>query len=135
MVFPEDSAAIVVLTNQDAAPAASAIANQIAQILFTTEDKLADSRTAQARAIFDGPPARDDRPLTLHVERERVLQRPGAPGFPIDLGPLGTPTSFVQTRSRARRDDLPVVSSDVPEPCSAGCGRTRCPTGSWSSIK
>ncbi|HYU51820.1 MAG TPA: serine hydrolase domain-containing protein, partial [Gemmatimonadaceae bacterium] len=39
MVFPEDSAAIVVLTNQDAAPASGAIANQIAQILFATEDK------------------------------------------------------------------------------------------------
>src|SRR6202008_635368 len=46
IVFPEDSAAILVLTNQDAAPAASAIANQIAQTLFTTDDKLAESRTA-----------------------------------------------------------------------------------------
>src|SRR3954470_14456529 len=46
ILFPEDSAAIVVLTNQDAAPASGAIANQISQILFTTEDKLADSRTA-----------------------------------------------------------------------------------------
>ncbi|HJQ54553.1 MAG TPA: serine hydrolase domain-containing protein, partial [Gemmatimonadaceae bacterium] len=54
IVFPEDSAAIVVLTNQDAAPASGAIANQISQILFTTEDKLADSRTAQAKAIFEG---------------------------------------------------------------------------------
>src|SRR5438046_6529994 len=50
IVFPEDSAAIVVLTNQDAAPAASAIANQIAQILFTREAKLAQSRPAQANA-------------------------------------------------------------------------------------
>src|SRR5437868_2821867 len=54
MVFPEDSAAIVVLTNQDASSAASTIANGISQILFATEDKLADSRTAQAKAIFEG---------------------------------------------------------------------------------
>ncbi len=54
MVFPDDSAAIVVLTNQDAAPASGAIANQIATALFATDDKLAASRTAQARAIFDG---------------------------------------------------------------------------------
>src|SRR5439155_3265166 len=53
MVFPEDSAAIVVLTNQDAAPAATTIANEIAQILFVTEDKLSESKTAQARAIFE----------------------------------------------------------------------------------
>jgi secreted trypsin-like serine protease len=50
----EDSAAIVVLTNQDAAPASGTIARQIATALFTTEDKLAESRTAQAKAIFDG---------------------------------------------------------------------------------
>src|SRR6266487_2477620 len=38
MVFPEDSAAVVVLTNQDAAPASGAIAQQISQVLFATED-------------------------------------------------------------------------------------------------
>src|SRR6478752_3313639 len=54
MVFPEDSAAVVVLTNQDAAPASGTIAQQIAQTLFTTEDALAANRTAQARAIFEG---------------------------------------------------------------------------------
>jgi hypothetical protein len=54
MVFPDDSVAIVVLTNQDASSAASTIANGIASLLFTTEDKLADSRTAQAKAIFEG---------------------------------------------------------------------------------
>ena len=46
IVFPEDSAAVVVLTNQDAAPASGAIAAQIQQLLFTTEDSLAASRTA-----------------------------------------------------------------------------------------
>src|SRR5205823_7451129 len=54
MVYPEDSAAIVVLTNQDAASAASQIADQIAQILFATQDRLATNRTAQAKAIFEG---------------------------------------------------------------------------------
>ena len=37
-----------------AAPAAGATANGIAQILFTSEDKLTESRTAQAKAIFEG---------------------------------------------------------------------------------
>ncbi len=54
MVFPEDSAAIVVLTNQDAAPASGAIAQEIARALFTTEDSLGANRTAQARTIFEG---------------------------------------------------------------------------------
>src|SRR6185312_10651951 len=54
MVFPDDSAAIVVLTNQDAAPASGAIAQQIARVLFTTEDAMTTERTARARRIFEG---------------------------------------------------------------------------------
>ena len=46
--------AIVVLTNQDAAPASGAIAQQIAQAIFTTEDALSENRTAQARKILEG---------------------------------------------------------------------------------
>jgi D-alanyl-D-alanine carboxypeptidase len=102
MVFPEDSAAIVVLTNQDAAPAASAIANQIAQILFTTEDKLADSRTAQARAIFDGlQRGTIDRSL-FTSNANAYFSDQALKDFQSSLGPLGTPTGFVQTRTSLR---------------------------------
>jgi hypothetical protein len=102
IVFPEDSAAIVVLTNQDAAPASGAIANQISQILFTTEDKLADSRTAQAKAIFEGlQKGTIDRSLfTSNVNfyfSDQALK-----DFQSSLGPLGTPTGFVQTRTALR---------------------------------
>jgi len=38
VVFPEDRAAVVVLTNQDAASASDAIANGIAPMLFATND-------------------------------------------------------------------------------------------------
>src|SRR6185312_9174839 len=54
MVFPDDSAAIVVLTNQDAAPASGAIAQQVSRVLFTTEDAMTAERTARARSIFEG---------------------------------------------------------------------------------
>jgi D-alanyl-D-alanine carboxypeptidase len=102
MVFPEDSAAIVVLTNQDAAPASGAIANQIATALFATEDKLAESRTAQARAIFDGlQGGAIDRTL-FTSNANSYFSDQALKDFSSSLGPLGTPTGFVQTRIALR---------------------------------
>src|SRR6266550_7571410 len=94
MVFPEDSAAIVVLTNQDAAPASGAIAQQIAQSLFTTEDALAASRTAQARGTID---------RSLFTSNANAYFSDEAlKDFSSSLGPLGPPTAFVQTRKAER---------------------------------
>jgi CubicO group peptidase (beta-lactamase class C family) len=102
IVFPEDSAAIVVLTNQDAAPAASAIANGIAQILFTSEDKLAGSRTAQAKAIFEGlQRGTIDRSL-FTSNANFYFSDQSLKDFQSSLGPLGAPTGFVQTRTALR---------------------------------
>jgi D-alanyl-D-alanine carboxypeptidase len=102
MVFPDDSVAIVVLTNQDAAPAAGAIGGQISQILFATEDALAANRTAQARAIFDGlQHGTVDR--SLFTSNANAYFSPQAlADFASSLAPLGTPTGFVQTRKSER---------------------------------
>jgi D-alanyl-D-alanine carboxypeptidase len=101
-VFPEDSAAIVVLTNQDAAPASGAIANQIATALFATEDKLGASRTAQARAIFDGlQGGAIDRTL-FTPNANAYFSEQALKDFSSSLGPLGAPTAFVQTRQSLR---------------------------------
>ena len=102
MVFPEDSAAIVVLTNQDAAPAATTIANEIAQILFVTEDKLSESKTAQARAIFEGlQRGTIDRSL-FTSNANFYFSDQALKDFQSSLGPLGAPTGFVQTRTALR---------------------------------
>jgi CubicO group peptidase (beta-lactamase class C family) len=101
-VYPEDSAAIVVLTNQDAAPASSAIANQIARLLFTTEDALAASRTAQARAIFEGlQKGTIDRSL-FTSNANGYFSDAALHDFSSSLAPLGSPTSFVQERTNVR---------------------------------
>ena len=102
MVFPDDSVAIVVLTNQDASSAASTIANGIASLLFTTEDKLADSRTAQAKAIFEGlQKGTIDRSL-FTSNANFYFSDQALKDFQSSLGPLGTPTAFVQTRTALR---------------------------------
>lgn len=101
-VFPDDSAAIVVLTNQDAAPASGAIANQIARLLFTTEDALATSRTAQAKAIFEGlQKGTVDRSL-FTSNANAYFSDVALQDFSSTLGPLGAATGFVQTGTSKR---------------------------------
>jgi D-alanyl-D-alanine carboxypeptidase len=102
MVFPDDSVAIVVLTNQDAAPAAGAIAGQISQVLFAGEDALASNRTAQARAIFEGLQRGTlDRSLFTSNANAYFSQQAIA-DFASSLAPLGSPSAFVQTRRSER---------------------------------
>jgi len=102
MVFPDDSAAIVVLTNQDAAPASGAIARQIAALLFATDDALAQRTTAQARAIFAGlQEGRIDRSL-LTSNASAYFSDQALKDFASSLGPLGAPIGFVQTATQKR---------------------------------
>jgi D-alanyl-D-alanine carboxypeptidase len=102
IVFPEDSAAVVVLTNQDAAPAGSAIGHQIVQALFATEDALAASRTAQARAIFDGLQGGTVDRTLFTSNANSYFSDQALKDFSSSLGPLGTPTGFVQTAKADR---------------------------------
>ena len=102
MVFPEDSIAVVVLTNQDAAPASGAIAQGIARALFTTEDALTASRTEQARAILEGlRQGRIDRSL-LTPNANAYFSDEALQDFAASLAPLGELRSFEQTVTRAR---------------------------------
>lgn len=101
-LFPDDSAAVIVLTNQDAAPASGAIATQIARLLFTTEDVLAANRTAQARAIFDGlQKGTIDRSL-FTSNANGYFSDMALKDFASSLGPLGAPTGFVQMSTSKR---------------------------------
>ncbi|HEX5435957.1 MAG TPA: serine hydrolase domain-containing protein [Gemmatimonadaceae bacterium] len=105
MVFPDDSAAVAVLTNQDAAPAAGAIARDVAQVLFTKQDADTQRRTARAWGIFVG---------LQHGTIDRSLFTPDANAyfsaqalhdFASTLGALGAPESFTQT-SQAERGGM-----------------------------
>lgn len=101
-VYPEDSIAIVVLTNQDAAPASGAIASQIARFLFTTEDALAANRTAQAKSIFEGlQKGTVDRSL-FTSNANGYFSEAALKDFSESLTPLGPPTGFVQTSTSKR---------------------------------
>ena len=105
LVFPDDSAAVVVLTNQDAAPADGLIADQIARVLFTTQDATTESRTVLARGIFIGLQLGTiDRSL-LTADANAYFSASALQDFAASLDPLGAPTGFVQL-SQANRGGM-----------------------------
>ena len=95
-VYPDDSTAIVVLTNQDAAPAYGAIAGAIARALFARQDASTIAHTDLARKIFIGlQKGTIDRTLfTLNANAYFSAQ--AVSDFASSLDSLGTPTGFVQ---------------------------------------
>jgi len=102
VVYPDDSAAVIVLTNQDAAPASSLIAVGIGRTLFTTEDASTRTRTARARAIFDGLQHGTVDRSQLTADASAYFSTQALSDFQSTLAPLGAPAAFVQTGQHER---------------------------------
>ncbi|MEP7086142.1 MAG: serine hydrolase domain-containing protein [Gemmatimonadota bacterium] len=102
IVYPDDSAAVIVLTNQDAVPASALIASAIGRTLFTTEDADTKNRTARARAIFDGLQRGTIDRSQLTEDASAYFSAQALGDFHSTLGPLGVPTGFVQTAQHER---------------------------------
>ena len=99
-MFPDDGDAIVVLTNQDAAVAASQIARRIAPLLF--QDARVTEKEQQARRIFTGlQQGKIDRSL-FTSNANTYFSRQALADFASSLGPLGTPESFTQASQGLR---------------------------------
>ena len=54
VIYPDQRAAIVVLTNSDAADAASAISDKLRELVFASVSPVDEARRKQARSIFEG---------------------------------------------------------------------------------
>ncbi len=101
-VFPDDSAAVVVLTNQDASSAPGTIGSKIARILFKTQDSETTMRTEQARKIFtDLQKGTIDRSL-FTSDANSYFSKQALEDFQSSLGPLGNPEKFTQTSQHER---------------------------------
>lgn len=101
-VFPDDSAAVIVLTNQDAAPASDLIGNQIIRAVFTTQDLTTKSHTDLARKIFVGLQSGSiDRSL-FTADANAYFSTQALKDFASGLDSLGAPTTFVQLRQTNR---------------------------------
>jgi CubicO group peptidase (beta-lactamase class C family) len=102
VVFPDDRAAVVVLTNQDAASASGAIANGIAPLLFATNDPATPAKLEQAKKIFAGlQHGTVDRSLFTD-NANSYFSEPALKDFAAGLGPLGDPQSFTQSSQGLR---------------------------------
>ena len=102
VIFPDDRASIVVLTNQDASDAAGNIADGITPLLFTTNDPAAAGKLEQAKKIFDGlQHGTIDRSLFTD-NANAYFSDQALKDFATGLSPLGPPKSFVQINQGLR---------------------------------
>ena len=101
-VFPDDSAGVVVLTNQDASSAAGSIGMRIAKLLFKTQDAETASRTEQARLIFDGLQKGEIERSLFTSDANAYFSKEALKDFESGLAPLGKPKEFVQTGESKR---------------------------------
>lgn len=102
VVFPDERASVVALTNQDASSAADDIAHGIVPLLFEQNDPATPEKLEQAKKIFAGlQQGKIDRSLFTDNANayfsEQALQ-----DFATGLGPLGTPKQFTQVRQGLR---------------------------------
>jgi len=102
MVFPDERVAVAVLTNQDAAGAATNIARAIAPLLLVSDDPQTPAKLEQARKIFEGlQHGMIDRSLFTD-NANFYFSEQALKDFASGLGPLGTPQEFTQIRQSLR---------------------------------
>ena len=101
VVFPNDKAAIAVLTNQDASPAAAGIARALSPLVL--EQAAGGSEAVeQAREIFVGlQQGKIDRSL-FTANCNAYFDKVALGDFESSLAPLGPPASFNQTAEELR---------------------------------
>jgi len=101
-VYPDDRAAVVVLTNLDATPASGQIASRIASLLFATTDGAATATTELARKIFDGL-QHDQIDRSLFTSNANAyFSEQALKDYASSLGPLGKPQEFAQASQSLR---------------------------------
>ncbi|MEO6829677.1 MAG: serine hydrolase domain-containing protein [Acidobacteriaceae bacterium] len=102
MVLPQDKIAIAVLTNQEAAGAASAIAGKVAAVLAGLPPPEAKQSTGQARQIFLGlQQGKIDRAL-FTANCNAYFDATAMADFESSLRPLGVPLEFRQIARELR---------------------------------
>jgi D-alanyl-D-alanine carboxypeptidase len=102
MVMPDDKIAVVVLTNQDAAEAASEIGNQVRTVVLKAESPQDKAEDERVRKVYDGlQQGKIDRSqftdnANFYFNDQALKDYAGS------LGPLGAPQSFTQASASLR---------------------------------
>jgi D-alanyl-D-alanine carboxypeptidase len=102
IVLPDDKIAVVVLTNQDAAEAASEIGTNVRTMLVSAANPQDPKQDELMRKVYDGlQQGKIDR--TLFTDNANAYFTDQAlKDYAASLGPLGAPESFSQTRTSGR---------------------------------
>lgn len=98
LVYPDDGAAIVVLTNQDASPAPSQLSGKLAEILFDDALPADVAATARARTIFEALQKGQIDRGQFTSNANFYFSEQAVADFKSSLEPLGAPTEFHQAR-------------------------------------
>jgi D-alanyl-D-alanine carboxypeptidase len=102
VIYPDDRAAVVVLTNLDASTGAEQIAKKIKPILFPDQDRNMEERLALVRGIFSGLQlGQMDRAL-FTANCNAYFGEQAIRDFATSLGPLGVPEEFTQASHSLR---------------------------------
>jgi len=102
IALPDDKIAIVVLTNQDAAEAASQIGNQVRTVLLQSENPQDQKEEKKVRKVYDGlQQGKIDRSLFTDNANSYFTDR-ALKDYASSLGPLGAPQSFTQASASLR---------------------------------
>jgi CubicO group peptidase (beta-lactamase class C family) len=102
IVLPDDKIAIVVLTNQDAAQAASQIGSQVRSALLKSENPQDQKEDEKIRKVYDGlQQGKVDRSLFTD-NANSYFNDQALKDYASSLGPLGAPQSFTQSGTSLR---------------------------------
>ena len=95
-IYPDDSAAVVVLVNQDASAAAAQIAARVGNALFAVTDSEAPQVAAKVKQIFRELQHGRINRLLFTSNANAYFSQQALADFASSLGPLGAPTEVVQ---------------------------------------
>jgi D-alanyl-D-alanine carboxypeptidase len=100
--MPDDGIAVVVLTNQDAAEAASEIGGQVRTLILQSQNAQDPKQDALIRKVYDGlQQGKIDRSLFTDNANSYFTEQ-ALKDYAGSLGPLGAPVSFTQDRVSSR---------------------------------
>jgi hypothetical protein len=103
----------VVLTNQDAADAASEIGNQVRSALLKSENPQDQKEDEKILKVYDGlQQGKIDRSLFTDNANSYFIDQ-ALKDYASSLGPLGAPQSFTASGTSLRRDDGTDLCSEV----------------------
>ncbi|MGB6605109.1 MAG: serine hydrolase domain-containing protein [Steroidobacteraceae bacterium] len=102
VIYPDDGAAVVVLTNEDAANASGEIADALGKLMFVEDSPADAAAVAAARRMFAGLQRGHIDPALLTANARSYFTEAALGDFHASLGTLGPPSAFTLLHTSRR---------------------------------